>query len=123
MADFDWRNKCVKNNLMRIEIADTFFYLSLWENNDPFTIMFLDGSQYAIKVEAYPDFPRKILSFRECQKGLMLVGFLSIENIGSQAFKDELRLMILKFFNEHPDIIDTYNKYHPTERIYWNDDK
>ena len=47
----------------------------------------------------------------------MFVGYLFAENIDSQAFKDELNYLILKFFNRHPEIIENYNQHHPKERI------
>lgn len=117
MADFDWNNKCIKNHLDRIIIADTYFYLSLWEIKSPYTLLDLDCATHAIKVEAYPDYPRRILSYSECKKGLMFVGYLPAENIDSQDFKDGLKRLILTFFFNHPEIIDAYNLYHPEERI------
>ena len=90
MADFNWQNKCL-TYLTRISIADTEFFLSLWEINKPYTLLDLGKNvQYAIKVEAFPDYPRRIFSYRECKKGLMFVGYLFAENIDSQAFKDKL---------------------------------
>lgn len=117
MADLDWNNKCIKKHLNRIIIADTYFFLSLWKINNPCTLLDLDYAAYAIKVEAYPDYPRRILSYSECKKGLMFVGYLPAEDIGSQEFKNGLIRLILMFFFKHPEIIDAYNHYHPEERI------
>ena len=47
----------------------------------------------------------------------MFVGFIRAKVVESQEFKDELIRLILTFFFKHPEIIDTYNHYHPEERI------
>lgn len=117
MADFNWQNKFLAH-LTQINVADTMFFLSLWEINNPYT--FLDLGQtvhYAIKVEAFPDYQHRILSYKECKKGLIFVSYLFAENVDSQAFKDDLSYLILKFFNRHPEIIENYNQRHPKERI------
>ena len=116
MADLDWQDKCIVNHIDRITIADTMFFLSLWELHDPCHLCSV-GDRYAIKVEAYPDYPRRILSYSEGKKGLMFVGFIRAKVVESQEFKDELIRLILTFFFKHPEIIDTYNHYHPEERI------
>lgn len=117
MADFNWQNKYLAY-LTQIYVADTMFFLSLWEINNPYTLLDLGGNvNYAIKVEAFPDYPQRILSYKECKKDLIFVDYLLAENIDSQAFKDELNYSILKFFDRHPGIIENYNQRHPRERI------
>lgn len=117
MADFNWKNICLKDNLMYIDILDTRFFLSLWEINNPYTLLALDASPQGIKVEAFPGYPKRILSYKECKKGLMLVGFLPAENIGSKAFKNDLKHLISEFFRTHPWVIDIYNYRHPEEKV------
>ena len=117
MADFNWQNKFLAH-LTQINVADTMFFLSLWEINNPYTLLDLDPNVcYAIKLEAFPNYLQRIPSYKECKKGLIFIGYLPAENIESQDFKDRLKRLILKFFHWHPEIIENYNQRHPEERI------
>ena len=117
MADFNWQNKFL-THLTQFKIADTMFFLSLWEINNPYVLLNLgENVLYAIKVEAFPNYSQRIFSYKECRRELMFVDYLLAENVDSQAFKDDLSYSILKFFKRHPEIIESYNQHHPKERI------
>ena len=121
MAYLNWQDKHLAH-LTQILIADTMFFLSLWELHNPSNLDFV-GSQYAIKIEAVPDYPRRITSYKECQKGLLFVGYLPADNVDSPAFQNKLKGLILEFFYLHPEIIKNYNQHHPEERIRLHDNK
>ena len=116
MADLDWQNKRLAH-LTQFTIADTIFFLSLWELHNPCSLIFTNGDKYAIRIEAFPDYPRRITSYEECKKGLMFVGILSANDVNSQVFQNKLKNFILIFFKDHPEIIKDYNQHHPKERI------
>lgn len=115
MADLDWRNRRLAH-LTQFTIADTMFFLSLWEINSPGSLCFI-GSKYAIKIEAFPNYSQRITSYKECAKGSVFIGYLPAENIESQDFKDRLKCLILDFFIRCPKIIEEYNWHHPEGRI------
>ena len=116
MADFDWQDKCL-THLTCITVADTMFFLSLWELHNPCSLD-LAGSKYAIKVGAFPNYSHRIYSYKDCRKGLLFVGYLPADNVDSPSFQNKLKILILKFFYLHPKIIEKYNRYHlPEERI------
>lgn len=116
MADLDWRDKYLAH-LTCINIADTMFFLSLWELHNPCSFHFVDG-RYAIRVEAFPNYSHKIISYKECKKGLMFVGTLPANDVDNPTFRNKLKNLILQFFYSHPGIIEDYNRHHiPKERI------
>ena len=116
MAYLNWQDKYLAH-LTCITIADTMFFLSLWELHNPCSLD-LAGSKYAIKVGAFPDYSYRITSYKECQKGLLFVGYLPADNVDSPSFQNKLKGLILEFFYLHPEIIKKYNRYClPKERI------
>lgn len=115
MADFNWQNKYL-THLTQINVADTMFFLSLWEINNPGSLHFI-GDRYGIKIEAFPNYSQRINSYTECKRGSIFIGYLPAESIKSQTFKDKLKRLMLGFFNDHPEIIENYNQRHPGERI------
>ena len=116
MAYLNWQDKYLAH-LTQILIADTMFFLSLWELHNPSNLD-LAGSKYAIKVGAFPDYSHRITSYKECQKGLLFVGYLPADNVNSPSFQGKLKGLILEFFYLHPEIIKNYNRYClPKERI------
>lgn len=115
MADFNYGNKYLAH-LTQLNVADTMFFLSLWKINNPGSLHFI-GSEYAIKIEAFPNYSQRIAYYKECKKGLIFIGYFPVEDVDSQAFKNRLKYLILGFFKRHPEIISDYNQRHPEERI------
>ena len=121
MADLNWQDKYL-THLTRITIADTMFFLSLWELHNSCNLD-LAGSKYAIKVVAFPDYSHRIHSYEEYRKSLSFVGYLPADNVDSPSFQNKLKGLILEFFYLHPEIIKNYNQHHPEERIRLHDNK
>lgn len=105
--------QCINTNLVHYTIADVDFFLSLWESDDPIDILVFD-SKYYISVDAKYNGCGKI---NASYSQTFNLGVLPAINIIPENFQERLKALIKKFFKNHPDIIEVYNKYHPGERI------
>lgn len=105
--------QCINANLIHYTIADTDFFLSLWESDNPIDVLVFD-SRYYVSVDAKYNGCGKINADYSQTFNL---GTLPVINIAEEDFQKRLKALIKKFFKNHLDIIETYNKYHPKERI------
>lgn len=113
MADFNWHNECINPCIMHFEIADVFFTLSLWKCNDPFDLLYYGQYYIAVKAE-FKGYGYRLINKEKCS---FSIGDLPTDDVTSNLFQKQLKVLITKFFKDHPEFLEIYNKYSNKEKI------